>query len=140
MTSLTWSYNPTLDLIGCGVDCETADRFAELAEASLPMPFVFTKREIERARRHEDGALLLCLCFTGKEALFKAARKPFDYAACELLLDVDEHTTIVEGELALGPQLKQDLNGARATFRGFLPTPSSREVISIVHLFLEVRS
>jgi phosphopantetheinyl transferase (holo-ACP synthase) len=140
MTSLTWSYNTTLDLVGCGVDCETADRFTELAEASLPMPFVFTKREIERARCHEDGALLLCLSFAGKEALFKAAGRPYDLAACEMLLDVDEEASVVEGELVLKRGLKQDLNGSRATFRGFLPAPPSREVTAIVHLYREVPS
>jgi phosphopantetheinyl transferase (holo-ACP synthase) len=74
-------------LCACGIDAETPARFRHMADdPDWPMPFVFSRREIEhcRALRHPEQGL--CAAFCCKEAFFKAIGVPYNYPDCELLL------------------------------------------------------
>jgi len=76
-------------LVGCGVDCEAVARFAPmLAADDHPMPFVFTRAEVDRARTLPNPARALGACFCAKEAVFKALG-PYNFTDCELVLAPD---------------------------------------------------
>ena len=100
------------------------------------MPFAFTEREIANARRQDDSARALCLSFTCKEALCKAAGRPYDYTACEILPTFDGNAPLFEGEITLDPALKEEWNVARALVLS-VQAPYSNEVISAVYLLTE---
>jgi phosphopantetheinyl transferase (holo-ACP synthase) len=139
MTSSTWSFSASAELIGCGVDCETVERFEALGRnGSFPMPFVFTPKEMAHALGSGERATMLCLCFTCKEALLKAAGIPYDFTACEVLPVFDDSNAVFEGELTLDPALKADLGVSRALVRSTLTPAPPKEVISAVYLFSEV--
>ncbi len=130
MTSLTWS-SEAQHIVGCGVDCEATRRFGAYTDAEAPMPFVFTRREVEGARRQADPARALCLCFTCKEALFKAAG-PYDYTACEVPPTLRDDALLFHGELTLDPALKTAWGVSRVMARSL--AAGSDEVISTVYL------
>jgi phosphopantetheine--protein transferase-like protein len=77
-------------LVGCGVDCEAIARFEPMLTADEhPMPFVFTRAEVDRARALPSPARALCACFCAKEAVFKALSAPYNFTDCELVLEPD---------------------------------------------------
>jgi len=83
------------------VDCEEIARFAPmLAAEAHPMPLVFTRAEVDRARALPAPARALCACFCAKEAVFKALRTPYNFTDCELLLGAED-----TAELRLTPAL-----------------------------------
>ena len=141
MTSLTWRFETGPKLIGCGVDCETADRFVDIAAGfSHPMPFAFTGKEIDHARHQRDSARALCLCFTCKEALLKALGEPYNFTDCELFPALDDASSVIEEEVVLGPHLKRDGGISRAICRSVEGASRTGEIISAVYLFGEGRS
>jgi phosphopantetheinyl transferase (holo-ACP synthase) len=72
------------------VDCEAVARFAPmLAAEAHPMPLVFTRAEIDRARSLPFPARALCASFCAKEAVFKALCTPYNFTDCELFLSAD---------------------------------------------------
>ena len=136
MTLLTWSFEADQNLVGCGVDIEVVDRFILISlDGPHPMPFVFTKREIDHSRRGENAAELLCLSFSCKEALQKAAAEAYDYTDCELLPEWTDAAPVVEQEVCLSPRLKDALNIESALCRSFPNPGQSSEIISAVYLF-----
>jgi phosphopantetheinyl transferase (holo-ACP synthase) len=101
MTSSTSRCEPGAPLLGCGTDCEASARFARLlAGDAHPLPFVFTRAEIDRARALPDPPRALAFCFCAKEAVFKALSAPLDFTDCELILTADDRA-----ELRLAPAL-----------------------------------
>lgn len=139
MISLTWSYNPSARLIGCGVDCEGVDRFRRLlAYEGHPLPFVFTTREIAHAHADTDPATVLCLCFTAKEALFKAAGTPYNFTDCEVFPSIDTETSMFNGKIHLSEALEQSWGACAATVRSTRSEIDENEIISAVALFSEV--
>jgi phosphopantetheine--protein transferase-like protein len=104
MTSSTRSCDPHAPLVGCGVDCEAIARFAPMLEGEEhPMPLVFTRAEVDRARSLPFPARALCSCFCAKEAAFKALNAPINFTDCELFLDTDD-----AAELRLSPLLSAE--------------------------------
>jgi phosphopantetheinyl transferase (holo-ACP synthase) len=140
MTSSTCRSSSPAELIGCGVDCETVERFEAFGrEGSLSMPLVFTAKEAAHALESGESAAVLCLCFTCKEALLKAAKTPYDFTACEVLPAFTGQDAVFEGELTLDPALKAEWGVTRALVRSTMPPAPPREVISEVYLLSEVR-
>ena len=132
MTSSTWISEGPAPLLSCGVDIEDSRRFEEIArEPGRPMPFIFTERELELARRLEHPAVQLCAAFCCKEALRKALGAPCDFAACELLWPLGDG----EGSLELAPSLAAEhgIGAARARIDGDPGEPT--ELIAAVYLF-----
>jgi phosphopantetheine--protein transferase-like protein len=116
MSSSTWTSKIQGKPVGCGVDLETVDRFrGALENDAHPIPFVFTKNEIDHALAQHDTALALSACFTAKEAVQKALRAPYNFTECELFPVFVREGNAFEGELVLSPSLKQayQLSGAR---------------------------
>ena len=112
-----------------------------LFRSSHPMPFVFTKREIDHARSAQHPEQLLCLSFCCKEALLKAAGQAYDYTACEVLPPLSEYSTDTEAvrDIVLQSRLKEELRASFARYRSRGLSDDSREVISTVYLFGEER-
>ncbi len=137
-----WSFETHHNLIGCGVDVEGVDRFEGISAAeNHPMPFVFTRNEIDHARSGPNPAQVLCLTFACKEALLKAAGQPYDYTLCEILPSVREASLDgdAEQEIRLAPGLKDALKAEYANFRWRRLTEGSGEMLSTVYLFGEER-
>ena len=136
MTSLTWSFEADTKLLGCGVDIEVVDRFNRFSpDDPHPMPFVFTKSEIDHSRQNENTAERLCLSFTCKEALQKAATDTFNFTDCEILSEWTDTVPILEQVVYLSPRLKDALNVERALCRAILLPGDRSELISAVYLF-----
>ena len=132
MTSYTWRSNTDRIIIGCGVDAERIARFERFTDESPPpMPFVFTEGEIQHACAGSNAATRLCLCFTCKEALFKALGTPFDYTLCELLPHLDPGAGRFEGHLSLDVRLKASTGASDADVHALLHLVEGHVVSSI---------
>ena len=129
MTLLTWSFEPTLHLSGCGVDSERVDRFANLVDQNDPFELVFSAREISHIRTLSNQAEGFCMAFCCKEAICKALERPFDFRDCELLLDPAES----EQTLCLSQNLRDEFNIAGASAR--IMRPHKTECLAIVYLW-----
>jgi phosphopantetheine--protein transferase-like protein len=131
MTSSTRGCDPRAPLVGCGVDCEAIARFAPmLAAEEHPMPLVFTRAEIDRARALPGPARALCACFCAKEAVFKALSAPYNFTDCELFLNADD-----TAELRLAPPLAKERGIASATVEIRDLEEAERVVMALVFLF-----
>jgi holo-[acyl-carrier protein] synthase len=135
MTSSTRSCEPGAPLLGCGVDCEEIARFAPmLAAEAHPMPLVFTRAEVDRARALPAPARALCACFCAKEAVFKAIGGPYDFTDCELILSADD-----TAELRLSPALAAEHRVAAATVEILDVEEADGAVMVVVVLFASPR-
>jgi phosphopantetheinyl transferase (holo-ACP synthase) len=131
MTSSTRSCEPRAPLVGCGVDCEAAARFAPmLAADDHPMPFAFTRAEVARARMSPFPARTLCASFCAKEAVFKALRNPYNFTDCELLLSADDIA-----DLRLAPALCAEHGIGKATIEIRDVPEADGVVMAVVVLF-----
>lgn len=140
MTLSTWRFDPRTNLIGCGIDVETVDRFHSVAENDDHcMPLVFTQKEIEHARRQISPARTLCVAFSCKEALQKALRHPYNFTQCETFPVLNGWQTAHEGSLRLSVDLKGPFDTLAATMRTFSNPNTNTEMITIVYLFGEER-
>jgi hypothetical protein len=134
MTSSTWSSEAKRPLVGCGVDCESAQRFeALLAREPHPLPFAVTAAEVAFARSLEDQARALCASFCAKEAIAKALGGPFDFTACELNAGGGDGTRPIA--LALGDAFRREhgISSVSAIVRDVAGAPG--ELVVVVHLF-----
>ncbi len=87
---LTFSFNSSHSLIGCGVDGESVTRFTSLVNVPQPFPFVFSQEETEYIQGLADPAEGFCAAFCCKEAVFKALGKPFNYTDCQFFHEEDK--------------------------------------------------
>jgi 4'-phosphopantetheinyl transferase EntD len=141
MISYAWRYNSDDHITGCGVDAEQIDRFRKYESvAECPLPFVFTPMEYRNALSNGPlFAAALCLCFTCKEALFKALQTPFDYTLCELLPKLTSETSRYDDVIALDDHLKRTLNISHARVHALLRAVSGEIVSSVVTFGAEGR-
>jgi len=119
-------------LVGCGIDCEAVARFAPmLARDEHPMPFVFTRAEVDRARALPSPARALCACFCVKEAVLKALSAPCNLTDCELVLEPDGAAS-----LRLAPSLVEE-HGVGASTVDLCDVEEAAEeaVMAVVVLF-----
>lgn len=132
MTSSTWSFESAGRLLACGADCETIERFEGLLEAEEhPMPLVFTRAEVEHARRLADPARGLCLAFCVKEALRKALTVPYELTECEAFGgDTGERAEV---RLSPGLAAAHGIGGLAAVARD--DVPGRGEVLIVLYLF-----
>jgi phosphopantetheinyl transferase (holo-ACP synthase) len=80
-------------LQGCGIDSEKISRFETIArESGYPLPFVFSRAEMDHCRRLTNPAVGLCAAFCCKEALRKAIASPYNFTDCEALFDEQGRT------------------------------------------------
>lgn len=130
-TLLTWSFEPTLHLSGCGVDSERVDRFANLVGRDDPFELVFSAREVSHIRTLSDPAEGFCIAFCCKEAMCKALERPFDFRDCELLSD----RASSEQNLRLSQSLRDEFNITSASAR--IMRPHKAERLVVVYLWSE---
>ncbi len=111
MTSSTWTYKTVENVAGCGIDLETVDRFKNIVEnVNCPMPFVFTKQEIDHSSKLINAALGLCIGFTVKESVKKALKTPYNFTDCEVFPqnDFSASTDIYAMNVVLNKSLMQE--------------------------------
>ena len=94
--SLPQVFDSTPALAGCGIDCEKISRIESITgDDDHPLPFVFSKAEIEHCRKSAEPAQGLCAAFCCKEALYKALRRPYNFTECEAFFDGKSFTVAV---------------------------------------------
>lgn len=133
MTSLTWNYNTSLNLIGCGIDAERIERFKPYnINDEHPMPFVFSGDEITYFDQLSDPVKGLCSAFCCKEALYKAISKDYNFPDCELFLSEDNYWH----NLKLSDDLhnRYGINIAKARIE-FIKYQSYVECLAAVYVF-----
>lgn len=88
ITSLTWIFKSSNDLISCGIDSENIPRFKRMLNVpENPLPLIYTTKESEYNYKLSRPELGFCACFCFKEALYKAIGGDYEYDECELFLD-----------------------------------------------------
>ena len=135
-TLSTWRFDSDRPLTGCGVDVESATRFNGLAATDESvMPFVFSARELEHARRQPAPNRALCISFTCKEALRKALDRPYDFTECEAFPIADNKTAAWEGALHLSESTA--VGGVHAVARSTVNPLVPDEWVTAVMLIAE---
>ena len=136
MISSTWRFDSDGPLTGCGVDMESATRFSGLAATDESvMPFVFSARELDHARRQPAPNRALCISFTCKEALRKALDRPYNFTECETFPVADKETVAWEGALHLSESTA--VRGFRAFARSTVNPLVPDEWVTAVMLIAE---
>jgi phosphopantetheinyl transferase (holo-ACP synthase) len=139
--SSTWTFSHQGKPVGCGVDLETIDRFScVLEDDAHPMPFVFTRNEIDHARIQHGSACALSACFTVKEAVRKALRAPYNFTECELFPIFIGNEYIFEGAPILSDAVKQAHGLSGAAVRCSFDQEAGGEMLTAVILFEEEKS
>ena len=130
---LTFSFNTSLHLIGCGVDGETIARFSPFLTEDHPFPFVFSPEEIAHARSLDDPATGLCAAFCCKEAVLKAIGKPINYTDCRFFYEVEK-------EVQKPVFSASDDFSIIADSQVRIISGSPGELVAIVHLFSAIHN
>jgi len=133
MISLTWIYNTSFNLIGCGIDAERVERFSPyIASDEHPIPFVFSGEEIKFFNQLSNPAKGYCSAFCCKEALYKAVSGYYNFTDCELFLSEDNPWQNLKLSNLICEQFGIDHALARIEFSQY---QSYIECIAVVYLF-----
>ena len=136
MKSLTWNYNTSFKLIGCGIDAERIGRFDSFASSDeYPMPFVFSWEEIKYFDQLSNPAKGFCSAFCCKEALYKGITKAYNYPECEFFLSGENPWQTLKLSDSLSQQFGIDSAKVRLYF---LKYPSYTECLAAVYLFKNI--
>ncbi len=127
--SLTFKSESHHPIIGCGIDCETISRFTKYIDQPHPLPFIFSRKEVEHIHTLEDKAIGFCAAFCCKEAVFKAIDQPFNFNQCQFFYQPNRKTQ--------PPPLLESIDSFAAVSRCSINIhfPDDIELMAIVHLF-----
>ena len=134
-TSSTWSFEARSGLFGCGIDSEKIRRFEKLVRSDhAPLPFVFSRREIEHSFGAEDAARSLCISFCVKEAARKALGEPFNYPECEVFPMSGAGASEERLPLHLRDSLKREFGLVEGVAVAFENRLDKGEMVAVVYL------
>lgn len=138
MTSLTWNYKTSLNLIACGIDAERVERFNSIVNSDkYPMPFIFSKEEIKHINQLSAPAKGFCAAFCSKEAFYKAISAHYNFCDCELFLsETDPWQTLIIND-NLCKQFGIDKAKARVEFFNHA---DYTECLASVYLYKSIQS